>query len=65
MNLIEQIIMALTDSNTPLQDTLLKLKIFAQKINNTELINLVNNELEGYEEKKVPNYRIIGFLIIL
>lgn len=64
MNLIEQIIIALTDSNIPLQDTLLKLKIFAQKINNAELLNLVNSELEGYDKNPVPNYRIIRNPII-
>lgn len=64
MNLLEEIIFALTDSNTPLQDTLLKLKVFAIKVKNKDLINLITNELNGYDNVPVPEYRIIRNPII-
>ena len=63
MNLINEIILALTDSRIQIQDTLLKIKVLAAKINNKDLINFVNGELEGYEGK-IPDYRIYKGQII-
>lgn len=60
MNLIEKIIEELVDSNKSLTDPLLKTKVLASRIGNSELFHWVDNELAGYKLKheELPSYRL-------
>jgi hypothetical protein len=63
MNYIEQIIEDLVDSSKTLVDPLLKTKVMANRICNGELLEWVNNELDGYrlkDEIEIPKYRRHG-----
>lgn len=64
MTIVNQIIEALTNSEIPIQDTLLKIKVFAYKVKNIELQEFINNELEGYKTDCVPEFRKIVSPII-
>jgi len=60
---IDQIISDLVDSSKTLADPLLKAKVLASRIGNTELLHWVNSELDGYREKDdetIPGYRRHG-----
>lgn len=45
--------------NVSLSDILLKMKIFASKKGDKELLTWISKELAGYENEKPPKYRII------
>lgn len=66
MELINQIINELTDSEKTLSSSLLKAKFFAQSIKSVPLLRWINNELDGYErlydetKEEVPKYRKTG-----
>lgn len=47
----------LTNSSIPLGDSLLKAKVIAIQLENKELIDWINNELNGYGAKELPIYR--------
>lgn len=58
MKLIGDIINELVDSEKSISAALLKTKVLASRIKNTELIEWVNNELSGYKsEESLPEYR--------
>ncbi|MEJ4087745.1 hypothetical protein [Galbibacter orientalis] len=58
MKLISQIINELIDSEKSINGALLKTKVLASRIQNTELLNWVNAELNGYSSSKdLPEYR--------
>lgn len=56
---INTIIKEITDPQTKLKDTLLKVQVLAFKIKNPKLKEWVENELNGYIGKEVPKYRQI------
>lgn len=56
-NMYNDILSGLTTTSYPLEDILLKLKVLAFKLKSKELENIVNAELNGYEDN-VPSYRI-------
>jgi hypothetical protein len=59
MKLLESIINDLVNTNTSLNDPLLKTKVLASRIKNAQLLEWVNSELTGYDEEAVlPDYRI-------
>ncbi|NLR83040.1 hypothetical protein [Chitinophaga eiseniae] len=59
MQTISSIIDQLAISESPLSTPLLGTKILASRIKNNDLLQWVNNEIEGYEDaNKVPLYRI-------
>ena len=58
MQELENIINDLTDSNKSLTTALLKVKVLATRIKNSELLNWVGNELNGYSNpNNLPEYR--------
>jgi hypothetical protein len=59
MKLLSDIINELIDESISLQRPLLKMKVLASRVGNSELLEWVNNELQGYIgiDKEVPNYR--------
>lgn len=56
--LAENILMDLMN-NGSISDILLKTKIFATKRGDNELLSWISKELDGYEEEKLPKYRIL------
>jgi hypothetical protein len=61
---IDKIIEELVDPQNELRNTLLKVQVLAFKLKNDNLKEWVNNELNGYVGKKVPEYRIIPSAVI-
>lgn len=60
MNLLQDIIDGCVNHSLSLNETLMKCKILAYRLKNTELVNWINNEINGYETKdNFPSYRII------
>lgn len=60
MKLLNDIIEALSSQDSSLTDALLKTKVLLHKIGHKELIEWVNNEINGYPDKiEVPEYRIL------
>ncbi|WP_184542234.1 hypothetical protein [Mucilaginibacter sp. FT3.2] len=58
MKLISDIINELIDLQKPLEGALLKTKVLASRINNTELLEWVNGELNGFTDiDNLPDYR--------
>jgi len=58
--LLDEIIAALGGENSSLTDALLKTKILLHQINKKELVQWVNNELNGYPDgADLPPYRIL------
>jgi hypothetical protein len=58
MKLISNIINELVDSEKSIASPLLKTKVLASRLKNTELLNWVNSELKGYDfEDDLPDYR--------
>jgi hypothetical protein len=64
MKLIDELIEELSDKNNRLTDILIKAKILAYKLKNDELKKWIENELNGYPDGKVPDYRIIPCQLI-
>jgi hypothetical protein len=58
--LLDEIIDILSDSRASLTDALLKTKVLLHKIGQKELVTWVTNELQGYPDKNVPEYRIVS-----
>lgn len=60
MKLISDIIDILSDGDESLTEALIKTKIVLHKIGHKELIDWVNNELNGYADvEQIPPYRIL------
>ena len=58
--LLDEIIELLGDESGSLADALLKTKILLHQIGRKELVQWVNNELNGYpDDSDVPSYRIV------
>lgn len=64
MSIYEELINGLTNSETPLQDIFLKLKILACKLQNETLTKFVDLELNGYDDKNIPRYRWIKGMLM-
>lgn len=58
MNVVEQIIDELSDSEKSLATPFLKTKVLASRIGNEELLEWVSHELSGYSIENTPPYRI-------
>jgi hypothetical protein len=60
MKILEEIINELThSSNKSLEQALLQTKVLAYQLDNKNLIDWTNAELNGYEVKNVPDYRVV------
>ena len=60
MKLADEIIESLSSEKSSLTEALLKTKILLHKIGHKELIDWVNNELNGYSYSvEVPAYRVL------
>jgi hypothetical protein len=60
MKLLNEIVDLLSDQKGSLTDALLKTKVVLHKIGHKELVEWVNDELNGYPQgKSVPTYRVI------
>lgn len=64
MKLIDDLIDELADKTTTLTDILIKTKILAFKLKNQELISWIDNELNGYTQGSLPDYRILSCQVI-
>ena len=66
MNLLNEIIEALSSQSGSLTDALLKTKVLLHKIGHQELVEWVNNELSGYpDEDNIPEYRILPAQVLV
>ncbi len=66
MRLIEEIIEILSSDKGKLSDALIKTKVLLHKIGQKELVEWVNNELNGYPNKDlVPPYRILSAQVLV
>ena len=66
MNLLNEIIDALSSQNGSLTDALLKTKVLLHKIGHQELVEWVNNELNGYPDGgNIPEYRILPAQVLV
>ncbi|WP_175787123.1 hypothetical protein [Burkholderia anthina] len=60
MQLLQDIIVLLSDKDGSLTDALLKTKVLMHRIGHKELAGWVNDELSGYtKDQPVPDYRVI------
>ena len=64
MKIIDELIEELTDKSNHLTDILIKTKVLAFKLKNQELINWIDNELNGYSNSELPEYRRLTCQII-
>lgn len=64
MKIIDELIEELTDKSNHLTDILIKTKVLAYKLKNKELINWIDNELNGYNNGELPEYRRLTCQII-
>ncbi len=64
MKIIDELINELTDKSNHLTDILIKTKVLAFKLKNQELINWIDNELNGYSNGDIPEYRRLTCQII-
>ena len=61
MNLLKDIQESAMNSQVRIEDLLRKCLVLATKIKNPELKQWADNELNGYQERKIlPNYRILA-----
>lgn len=66
MNLLNEIIEALSSQSGSLTDALLKTKVLLHKIGHQELVEWVNNELNGYSsDDNLPEYRILPAQVLV
>jgi len=66
MKLLDEIIDALSSQQGSLTDALLKTKVLLHKIGHKELVEWVNNELNGYpNENELPQYRILPAQVLV
>ncbi|KKL23683.1 hypothetical protein LCGC14_2422920, partial [marine sediment metagenome] len=59
INWINNIVNDLTNPDYRLSNTILKVKVLALKSNNEKLKSWVQNEINGYKDLDVPDYRVI------
>lgn len=60
MRLLQEIVNLLSDKNGSLTDALLKTKVLMHRIGHKELVDWVNDELNGYVSRSpVPAYRVV------
>lgn len=65
MKLLNEIVDLLSDEKGSLTDALLKTKVVLHKIGHKELVEWVNDELNGYPQgKDVPTYRVIPARVV-
>ena len=65
MKLLNEIVDLLSDEKGSLTDALLKTKVVLHKIGHKELVEWVNDELNGYSQgKEVPKYRVIPARVV-
>jgi hypothetical protein len=64
MKIIDEIIEELADRNNRLTDILIKTKILAYKLKNSELKDWVDSELNGYSKNTLPAYRVLHCQVI-
>ncbi len=66
MNLLNEIVEALSSQGGSLTDALLKTKVLLHKIGHQELVEWVNNELNGYpNDDNLPEYRILSVQVLV
>ncbi len=66
MNLLNEIIEALSSQTGSLTDALLKTKVLLHKIGRQELVEWVNHELNGYpDDVSLPAYRILSAQVLV
>lgn len=66
LNLLNEIIEALSSQTGSLTDALLKTKVLLHKIGHQELVEWVNNELNGYpNDDTLPEYRILPAQVLV
>lgn len=58
--LLDEIIEILSNENGTLNSALLKTKVLLHSLGKKELVVWVTNELKGYPDENVPDYRIVG-----
>jgi hypothetical protein len=58
--LLDEIIVILSSTSGSLTDALLKTKVLLHQIGRKDLVTWVNNELKGYPDDNVPDYRIVS-----
>lgn len=62
--LIDEIVQLLSSDQGSIKEALLKTKILLHKIGHRELVEWVNNELNGYKkDENVPQYRVMHALV--
>ena len=64
MNIINELINELADKSSHLTDVLIKTKILAFQLKNQKLITWLDNELNGYKNEDLPEYRKLACQII-
>ena len=64
MDIINQLIDGLADKSNNLTDIMIKTKVLSYKLKNQELIDWIDNELNGYDNNIVPRYRRIACQVI-
>lgn len=64
MKIIDEIIEELTNKDNHLTDILIKTKVLAFKLKNSELTTWIDNELNGYSKGDLPDYRVMECQII-
>jgi hypothetical protein len=64
MKIVDDLINELTNKDIRLTDILIKTKVLAFKLKNSELSAWIDNELNGYSKSELPNYRILQCQII-
>jgi len=66
MNQLQEIINILSSGNEGLTNALIKTKVFLYSTGNKDLVEWVNNEINGYSDKNsVPEYRIVPSRILV
>lgn len=66
MNILDEIIEALSSQTGSLTDALLKTKVLLHKIGHQELVEWVNNELNGYSnDDNLPEYRLLPAQVLV
>ncbi len=60
IDLINSIVEDLVSSDRKLSETMLKVKVLALKMHHEKLSSWIKSEIEGYEGKEIPDYRVVG-----
>lgn len=64
MKIIDDLINELTDKSKFLTDILIKTKVLAYKLKNSELKIWIDNELNGYPTDNLPEYRVVSCQLV-